>query len=68
MFRGFCQFKCTQCGNKFEAPDVEYMATIYTAPQKCPKCSSMRTRPAGLFGKLHERVYRTIWEKYEDKH
>ena len=66
MFRGFCLFKCTQCGNKFEAPDIEYMATRYAAPQKCPKCGSIRTRPAGLFGKLNEWIYKGIWKKMEN--
>lgn len=34
---------------------------------KCTKCGSMRTRPAGLFGKLYERVYKIIWEGYEEE-
>ncbi len=67
MFKGFCSFKCTQCGNKFSAPHIEYLATIYPAPQQCPQCGSMITRPAGLFGKLHEGIYRKIWEKYEEE-
>lgn len=67
MLRGVTTSKCTQCGAKFPAPDIEYMATVYTMPQKCPKCRSWRTRPASLFGKLREEGYRRIWEKMENK-
>ena len=67
MLRGITTFKCTQCGAKFPAPDIEYMATAYSMPQKCPKCGSWRTRPVSLFGKLTEGVYRKIWERMENK-
>ena len=65
MLRGITTFKCTQCGAKFPAPDIEYMATAYSMPQKCPKCGSMRTRPVSLLGKLTEGMYRGIWERME---
>lgn len=65
MLRGVTIFKCTQCGHTFKAPDIEYMATVYSMPQKCPKCGSIRTRPVSLFGKLTEGVYRKIWERME---
>lgn len=65
MLRGITTFKCTQCGHTFKAPDFEYMAMVYSTPQKCPKCGSIRTRPAGLFGKLTEGVYRRIWKRME---
>lgn len=65
MLRGVTTFKCTQCGHTFKAPDIEYMATVYSMPQKCPKCGSWRTRPAGLFGKLREETYRKILERME---
>ena len=45
-------FKCTQCGAKFEDADIEYYATVYSVPQKCPKCGSIRTRPISLLGGL----------------
>ena len=67
MYRGNITFKCTRCGNRFTAPDYEYAATIYTCPQRCPKCGSMRTRPAGLFSWLNEWVYREIWRRMEGK-
>lgn len=67
MFRRYTTFKCTQCGAKFTAPDFEYMATVYTMPQRCPNCGSIRTRPSGLFGKLSERAYRSIWKRMESR-
>lgn len=66
MLRGVTTFKCTQCGHTFKAPDIEYMATVYSMPQKCPKCGSVRTRPASLLGKLQEGMYRNIWKKIEN--
>ena len=65
MFRGMTTFKCTQCGNKFVALDVEYMATAYSVPQRCPQCGSVRTRPAGVLGKLREEGYRKVGEEME---
>lgn len=67
MYRGFALFKCTQCGEKFKAPDIEYAATVYSMPQPCPKCGSIRTRPISLFGKVTEEVYRGIWERMEKR-
>ena len=43
MLRGKILFKCTQCSEKFKAPDVEYMASALSMPKKCPKCESIRT-------------------------
>ena len=60
MLRGMTLFKCTQCGEKFKAPDIEYCAT-----QPCPKCGSIRTRPISLVGKLTKEEYRRIWERME---
>ena len=65
MLREVTTFKCTQCGAKFPAPDIEYMATAYSMPQKCPKCGSIRTRPVSLLGKLKDEEYRRIWERME---
>ncbi len=65
MLRGMTLFKCTQCGEKFKAPDVEYMASALSIPQACPRCSSLRTRPAGLLGRLSEGAYRKVWARME---
>lgn len=65
MLRGMTLFKCTQCGEKFKAPDVEYMATALSMPQPCPKCGSLQTRPAGLLGRLSEGAYRKVWTRME---
>lgn len=65
MIRGTITFKRTNCGNHFNAPDIEWNATIYSVPQTCPKCGSHRTRPSGLMGRLHSSVYKKIWESME---
>lgn len=67
MYRGTTTFKCTQCGEKFKTPDIEYMATIYSLPQSCPKCGNIRTQPANLWGKLKDQMYEGIWERMEKK-
>ena len=60
MLRGMTLFKCTECGNRFIAPDIELGATALSAPQKCPKCGSMRTRPSRLVGGS-DFMYKGIW-------
>ena len=65
MLRGMTVFKCTQCGEKFKAPDVEYMASALSMPQACPRCGSLRTRPAGLLGRLADGTYRKVWAEME---
>lgn len=37
MLRGFIKFHCTECGNNFIGPDIEYAATIFSMPLRCPK-------------------------------
>ena len=64
MLRGMTLFKCTECGKRFIAPDVEYMATTLSMPQPCPKCKSFRTRPSRLVGGSNSQ-YKVIWEKME---
>ena len=61
MYRGIKTFQCARCGERFKAPDVEYMAM----PQACPRCGSLRTRPAGLLGRLADGTYRKVWAEME---
>ena len=66
MLRGYTLFKCTSCGHKFMAPDIEYCATMFSIPQRCPECHSLRTRPARLFdGFLQDKMYASIWKEME---
>lgn len=65
LIRGKIIFKCTNCGHKFSAMDIEYMASVFSTPQICPKCKSIRTRPAGLVGLLSQNVYKKIWDSME---
>ncbi len=72
MVRGKTLFICDECGKKFSAPDIEYMATIYSAPQKCPKCESWHTMPIGIgaiLGKLNPQraIYKKLWEKMDNQ-
>lgn len=64
MLRGKILFKCDECGRLFRAPDIEYMATVFSVPQPCPGCGSLHTYPAKdwPFGKA---TYRDIWTKME---
>lgn len=65
MYRGIKTFQCARCGERFKAPDVEYMASALSMPQACPRCGSLRTRPAGLMGRLADGTYRKIWAEME---
>lgn len=66
MIRGTTRFKCNECGNKFTGIDMEWCATVYTVPVRCPQCGSMHTYPVritslfGLFGP--DPIYRAIWK------
>lgn len=66
MFRGFCKFKCDQCGQVFMGMNCEYAATIYVAPVKCPNCGSWHTMPAGLLSYLQKRIYKEIWKRCDE--
>ena len=66
MYRGQTLFKCTQCGKRFWGPDMEYAASVFTAPCKCPQCGSIRTRPSRLVSLVaYDFMYRKIWESME---
>ena len=62
MLRGKKKFICRDCGEKFSAPDMEWKATSLSAPQPCPKCFSMKTRPVGLIPWLEDAKYKRVWE------
>lgn len=65
MYRGKITFRCTECGEKFKAPDIEYHATALSMPQPCPKCNSIRTIPFTLFSFMSKSMYKDIWEQME---
>lgn len=71
MFRGMTMFVCDNCGYRFKGPDFELWATVYSAPQKCPRCG-WHTCPGGL-GKtflsyFRNRTYRAIWKSIDESH
>lgn len=47
----------------FFAPDIEFCATIYSVPQPCKRCGSIRTYP--LLGFMYKSFYKEIWEQME---
>lgn len=70
MIRGKRIFKCNDCGKRFVDLDIELSASIFSVPQKCPKCGSMHTYPISIFnlgGILGPGRYRDIWKSQEDK-
>lgn len=67
MMRGTTTFVCTECKRKFKAPDIEYLCTALSVPQKCPHCQSLRTRPVSIWGKMQDKKYEPIWKQMENK-
>lgn len=72
MLRGFIKFHCTECGNNFIGLDIEYAATIFSMPLRCPKCQSIRTLPKHylswpIIKQSYLKLYKSIWERYENK-
>ncbi|MCH4148050.1 MAG: hypothetical protein LKF33_06445 [Prevotella sp.] len=64
MLRGKIKFQCAECNQTFSALDMEFMATAYSAPVKCPKCGSWHTCPAGASAS-EMGAYREIWKKMD---
>lgn len=65
MLRGITTFKCDECGHTFKGPDMEWRATVFTAPLQCPTCGSWHTAPRGLFG-ISNPVYKGIWKSIDE--
>lgn len=65
MIRELTKFKCSDCGCIFEAPNVEWQASVYSQPMPCPKCGSYHTKPKSLFSFLDKGAYKRIWEEME---
>ena len=69
MYRGITTFTCTACGHQFKSHDIEYRATAFSVPQRCPKCGSVRTMPGVWIEVDHmktaTKVYESIWEEIE---
>lgn len=61
MYRGLTTFTCTHCGRVFKSHDIEYHMTVFSVPQRCPECGSVRTVPFGG----REEFYKHVWEEIE---
>lgn len=65
MYRGEIVFKCDECGKLFYAPDFEWCATVFSQPQRCPKCGSYHSYPATDL--LLKTLYKKIWKEMDKK-
>ena len=65
MVRGTSKFVCEDCGHKFIAPDIKFMDSALAAPQRCPVCRNMRTRPTFFLG-LNRWLYEKIWDNFAE--
>lgn len=65
MFRGMTTFVCDNCGHKFKGMDMEWNATVFSIPQKCPECGSYHTMPDRFLGFLNKPGYRSIWKQMD---
>ena len=61
MLRGRTLFVCDECSNHFSGLDIEYQATVLSAPVRCPKCQSWHTMPF-LSQITQKHIYREIWK------
>ena len=75
MIRGTITFKCTNCKKTFRGLNVEYNATVFSVPQRCKHCNSIRTLPLfsysrilSIFGFTKRNIfYEKIWEEMESR-
>ena len=69
MYRGITTFSCTNCGHQFKSHDIEYRATAFSVPQRCPQCGSVRTIPGFWIeaGGMESstQLNASIWEEIE---
>ena len=70
MYRGITAFSCTNCGHQFKSHDIEYRATAFSVPQRCPQFGSVRTIPGFWIeaGGMESstQLYASIWEEIEE--
>lgn len=65
MVRGSCFFRCDNCNHRFSGPDIEFSATVLSAPLKCPKCGSGHTYPSNWLLPVLDFpsfIYKKIWK------
>lgn len=61
MMFGYRIFICDECKRMFRGPHIEYMASAFSCPWKCPRCGSNHTLPLSLFDYACKSVYKKIW-------
>lgn len=62
MFRGMTTFVCDDCGHRFKGMDIEWRASVYSQPLRCPHCGSYHTRPRFSF----KYPYLRIWQELDE--
>ena len=67
MIRGIKTFVCDNCGHKFKGLDIEWNATAFLQPLRCPNCGSYHTCPKSFLG-LNKSFYRDIWKQMDKAH
>ncbi len=68
MVIGTIPFKCSECGKRFMTLNIEWNATVFSAPQKCPGCGSMHTRPWSIPPSfIQDGQHRKKWRYYEEQ-
>lgn len=66
MLRGITTFVCNDCGCKFKGMDIEWNATVVSAPVRCPHCGGFHTCSAGHTGLL-KKLYHLIGKNDDEK-
>lgn len=66
MIRGMIIVTCPHCGKTFVAPDIEWGATVFSAPVSCPHCSQTvdpngHKGLCGIVKKLMKRIGFAGW-------
>lgn len=62
MVRGKTWFRCPKCGHVYKSLDVEWNATVFSAPMPCPRCGAKGNAigPVGLFLNLFNQSQRPL--------
>lgn len=67
MIRGMKLFYCSKCGKRFMGMDVEWCASILSAPLQCPQCDSWHTRPWSLLpARIADMEYKGVWRMIDE--
>lgn len=63
---GTAQFRCDNCGARFEAPNFPWFVPRVPSPQFCPECGSLHTLDSKAVLDYEIDHYKAIWKWIED--